>query len=89
MSHLIFSGFGLRIAVPMSELVELHLTVSQAEELLRSVLWDNVRMISFDANRVIVLLRDNRRVTVATNTPSDAYNLLANVRRTDSDGSSS
>ena len=77
------------MAVPMSDLVELHLTVAQAEELLRSVLWDNVRMISFDANNVVVLLRDNRRVTVATNTPSDAYNLLANVRRTDSDSHSS
>jgi hypothetical protein len=69
----------------MSDLVELHLTVAQAEELLRSVLWDNVRMISFDANNVVVLLRDNRRVTVATNTPSDAYNLLAHVKRSGSE----
>ena len=76
------------MAIPMSDLVELHLTVAQAEELLRSVLWDNVRMISFDANNVVVLLRDNRRVTVATNTPSDAYNLLANVRRSGPDSHS-
>jgi hypothetical protein len=69
----------------MSDLVELHLTVTEAEELFRSVLWDNVRMISFDANNVVVLLRDNRRVTVTTNTPSDAYNLLAHVRRTGPD----
>jgi hypothetical protein len=67
----------------MADLVELHLTVPQAEELLRSVLWDNVRMISFDANNVVVLLRDNRRVTVTTNTPSDAYTLLAHVKRSD------
>jgi hypothetical protein len=65
----------------MSDLIELHLTVAEAEELFRSVLWDNVRMISFDANNVVVLLRDNRRVTVATNTPSDAYNLLAHVKK--------
>jgi hypothetical protein len=67
----------------MSELKELMLTVPQAEELFRSVLWENVRMISFDANNVVVLLRDNRRVTVATANPSDAYNLLANVKRSD------
>jgi hypothetical protein len=69
----------------MSELTELCLTVPQAEELFRSVLWDNVRMISFDANNVVVLLRDNRRVTVATATPSDAYSLLANVKRSGSE----
>lgn len=65
----------------MSELLELQLTIAQAEELFRSVLWENVRMISFDASNVVVLLRDNRRVTVATRSPSDAYSLLANVKR--------
>ena len=65
----------------MDELIELHLTVAQAEELFRGVLWENVRMISFDANNVVVLLRDNRRVTVVTASPSEAYSLLANVKR--------
>ena len=65
----------------MSELMEIQLTMAQAEELFRSVLWDNVRMISFDANNVVVLLRDNRRVTVPTESPSDAYSLLSHVKR--------
>ena len=66
---------------PMTELKELHLTVSEAEELFRNVLWENVRMISFEANTVTVLLRDDRRITIATADPSDAYTLLANVKR--------
>lgn len=65
----------------MAELKELQLTVAEAEELFRNVLWENVRMISFDANTFTVLLRDDRKITIPTADPSDAYPLLANLKR--------
>ncbi|HEV8544272.1 MAG TPA: hypothetical protein VGR78_17930 [Verrucomicrobiae bacterium] len=65
----------------MSEIVEIRCTPAEARELFALASWGQVRMISFDADSLEVLLKDNRRVRINPISTQEVNDILQELHR--------
>jgi hypothetical protein len=65
----------------VSEIVEIRCTPGEARELFALAGWGQVRMISFDANSLEVLFKDNRRFRINPVSTQEVNEILAALQR--------